>query len=162
MRNPIGSAHEPWVDEDGCTIMVKLLQMAETGEGTKPLHVHHDEAKAGAETVDYGAIADLYENDTTGEVVQMCWIDPDKEFPPDSKSEGGEELFILSGSLHVPSLTSTFEEWGWLRFPSKTTRETLKAGPDGAHIYRKTGHLTEKSLALEKIRIGEDEKLISQ
>ena len=27
VRNPIGSQHEPWVDEDGCTIMVKLLQV---------------------------------------------------------------------------------------------------------------------------------------
>lgn len=30
VRNPIGSKHSPWVDEDGCVIMVKLLQMAET------------------------------------------------------------------------------------------------------------------------------------
>jgi hypothetical protein len=45
VRNPIGSAHAPWVDDDGCTIMVKLLQMADTGEGTSPLCVNLDKAK---------------------------------------------------------------------------------------------------------------------
>jgi quercetin dioxygenase-like cupin family protein len=42
VRNPIGSKHNPWVDDDGCVIMVKLLQMAETGEGTTPIHVNFE------------------------------------------------------------------------------------------------------------------------
>jgi anti-sigma factor ChrR (cupin superfamily) len=28
VRNPIGTEHAPWVDDDGCTIMVKLLQVS--------------------------------------------------------------------------------------------------------------------------------------
>ena len=29
VRNPIGTSHAPWVDQDGCTILVKLLQVSE-------------------------------------------------------------------------------------------------------------------------------------
>eukprot|EP00797_Seminavis_robusta_P017133 Sro2559_g331280.1 Factor ChrR (124) ;mRNA; f:12829-13200 len=33
VRNPIGSEHAPWVDGDGCTIMVKLLQVRDNTDG---------------------------------------------------------------------------------------------------------------------------------
>ena len=152
VRNPIGSKHSPWVGEDGCVIMVKLLQMADTGEGIAPLHVHY-EADEGTST-DFGSVLTMYENETTGELVQMVRLHPDAHFPSDKLGEGGEELFIVNGSLKVEQ--EEFVEWGWIRFPAGPpldNRKTLKAGSNGAHVYRKTGHLMEKTLAMEKIQI---------
>jgi hypothetical protein len=161
VRNPIGSSHAPWVDEDGCTILVKLLQMSETGEGTDPLHVDVETAKTKTgRPTEYGTVVDLYHNDKTGETVQMCWIDGDKVFDTDDLGTGGEELFVLKGSLVLPKDSTPYSEWAWLRFPAGEIvkkRCGLKAGPDGAQVYRKTGHLTEKALSMEKIQINDDE-----
>jgi len=162
VRNPIGSEHAPWVDDDGCTIMVKLLQMAETGEGTAPLHVDLDKAKNDiGKTTEYGTIADLYHNENTGERVQMCWLDADKSFPVDELCLGGEELFVIQGSLQLPQNEETYSEWGWLRFPAgqaQAKRRGLKASSStGAQVFRKTGHLTQKALSMEKIQINDDE-----
>lgn len=161
VRNPVGSEHEPWVDDDGCTILVKLLQMADTGEGTTPLHVNVQEAKTKmGRTTEYGTVVDLYHNGQTGEIVQMCWLDGDKTFAVDTLCEGGEELFVIEGSLRLGD--ETYSEWGWLRLPAETPsarRLELKAGPQGAQVYRKTGHLTEKALSMEKIQINEDETI---
>lgn len=163
VRNPIGSEHEPWVDEDGCTIMVKLLQMADTGEGITPLCVNLGKAKTESSTeVSYGRVSELYRNDQTGEVVEMCWVDADHTFNTDAKAvDGGEELFVLSGSIKYAD--EAFGRWDWLRFPVGSTEErlTLKGGPGGAQVYRKTGHLTDMALSLEKIRIGDVESVIS-
>lgn len=162
VRNPIGSAHAPWVDDDGCTIMVKLLQMAETeGEGTEPLHIDLGEEKvARGKKVDYGTVLDLYNNSYTGEHVEMCWVDPGKELPSNEKSEKeGEELFILDGSLKLGD-SDEYSKWGWLRFPRESAasdnhRADLKAGDSGAQVYRKIGHLTEEAMKKEKIQISE-------
>lgn len=164
VRNPIGSKHAPWVDADGCTIMVKLLQMAETaGEGTQPLHINLDTTKR--QKVAFGSIAELYRNEHTGELVQMCWLDAGATFAADTKSTGGEELFVLSGSLMIPG-ESTLVEWGWARFPcvqeGASQRTTLTAGPNGAQVYRKTGHLTPQALRMEKIRINDDETIAGE
>lgn len=163
VRNPIGSEHSPWVDEDGCTIMVKLLQMADTGEGLKPLHIDLAQVKQESSIeVSFGRVSELYHNVQTGEHVEMCWIDADRDIASDSRAlDGGEELFVLDGHLKLSG--EVFGRWDWLRFPVGTTenRKTLKAGPDGAQVYRKTGHLTEKALAMEKIQIGDDENVIS-
>ena len=161
VRNPIGSEHEPWVDDDGCTIMVKLLQMAETaGESKAPLHVNLELARTElGQTTEYGTMAELYRNAQTGEVVHMCWLDDNKVFSIDELSTGGEELFILKGSLLFGD-DDVYKEWGWLRFPPGEPlpqRLQLKAGPQGAQVYRKTGHLTETALSMEKIQINEDE-----
>ena len=159
VRNPIGSEHEPWVDDDGCTIMVKLLQMAETGEGTKSIHINLEKAKTEkGKGTEYGTIADLYRNEQTGETVQMCWLESDRKFAVDDLCKGGEELFVIQGSLKLAD--DSYHEWGWLRFPAETPshqRVQLMSGPQGAQVFRKTGHLTEKALSMEKIQINEDE-----
>jgi hypothetical protein len=163
VRNPIGSEHAPWVDADGCTIMVKLLQMADTGEGTTPFHVNLDTAKTdNSIDVSYGRVSELYRNDSTGEVVEMCWVNADQTFATDAKaSKGGEEMFIMNGSICLSD--EEFGRWDWLRFPVGSIKERPKliAGPSGAQVYRKTGHLTDKPLSMERIRIGDDETVIA-
>lgn len=158
VRNPIDSKHAPWVDEDGCTIMVKLLQMADTGEGTDPLHVNLKEAKSKDGIItDFGTRLELYKNDQTGERVQMFWVNPDAKLPSDKGGQsGGEELFVMNGSLELDG--AEYSKWGWLRFPVGGTpeRASMKASKEGAQVYRKTGHLTDKALSMEKMQIQEE------
>lgn len=158
VRNPIGSKHAPWVDEDGCTIMVKLLQMAE-GQEKEPLHVDLEKGKvSNGKKADFGTTLDLYNNEFTGEHVEMCWVDPNKPFQSTEKGlKEGEELFVMDGSLMLES--DEYVKWGWLRFPAdadRNHRSKLTAGPQGAQVFRKVGHLTEEAMKKEKIQISED------
>ena len=170
VRNPIGTEHEPWVEDDGCTIIVKLLQMNEPTQPEIIMHTQFDQAKHDiGQQVEYGTVAQIYTNDETGEIVESCWINPGASLPADMKCIGGEELFILSGSLQLNDRhyggNDTYQKWGWLRFPPIIEGETwqrrqlLIAGLNGAHVYRKTGHLTEKARAMEKIHINDDESV---
>lgn len=158
VRNPIGSKHAPWVDDDGCTIMVKLLQMADTDEGTDPLHIDLESAKEqNGISTESGTILELYRNEQTGERVQMHWLNPNSSIPCDDEALNGEEYFILQGSLELNG--DTYSKWGWIRYPpggGTEGRASLRAGDDGAQVYRKTGHLTAKTLRMEKIQIAED------
>eukprot|EP00965_Chrysotila_dentata_P118346 3911880-Pleurochrysis_carterae.AAC.3 len=155
VRNPIGSKHAPWVDEDGCTIMVKLLQMAETGEGTSPLHVDFGKTKSEqAQQTPFGSKSRLYSNEKTGEVVEALWAHADASIPADELALKGEEIFVVDGSIALDG--EAFERWGWCRFPAappSDKRLSLKAGPVGATLYRKTGHLTEEAMRMERIKI---------
>jgi quercetin dioxygenase-like cupin family protein len=166
VRNPIGSKHSPWVDEDGCTIMVKLLQMVETeGEGVEPLHVRYDKDHEDRRSTDWGSRLDMYHNELSGERVSMCWVDPNQELPTNVYCADGEELFVVDGSF-VLSDGTAYNKWAWLRFPPATEevaeRKGLKAGPQGAQIYRKTGHLTETAMAMEKIQISMETEEVLQ
>lgn len=147
VRNPVNTAHEPWVDDDGCVIFVKLLQMTDPQHDVlkdESLHVNYDggggsDVDAKTEKTGFGSVLDMYCNPTSGEHVSMCWIDPDTTFPlqGDDGHSGGEELFIVRGSLELSStggddednddkerVAETYTEWGWLRFPPTTTTTT--------------------------------------
>lgn len=167
VRNPIGTEHAPWVDNDGCTIFVKLLQMGDTD--AKPLYVNLDtEKEQRGKPAPYGTVLELYRNPYTGEVVEMCWMDPGAIVVPhndnvqgQSSSVGGEELFIVEGSVCLGD--DCYGKWGWLRFPAGHhhdglfRRHPVVAGRSGAKVFRKTGHLTAHALSLAKIHIQEDD-----
>jgi hypothetical protein len=162
VRNPIGSEHAPWVDADGCTIFVKLLQMAEDDPlGTAPHHVNLETAKSQlGRTTQYGTIAQIYDNVHTGEVVEIGWLQSHAVFPVDKKCSQGEEIFVISGSVQYRS--DPYTEWDWFRFPANARccrSEGIIAGETGAILYRKTGHLTEKALSMEKIQIREEDQV---
>jgi ChrR Cupin-like domain len=160
VRNPIGSQHAPWVDDDGCTIFVKLLQMADTDESVAPLHVDLSTAKKDrGRTTPFGVVVDLYSNGKTGEAVEMCWLHAGATLLDDNERGllGGEELFVVDGSLYWNKVE--YERWGWLRFPvaeSSSRRSDIVAGSAGAQVFRKTGHLTAHALSMEKIQIHDD------
>lgn len=159
VRNPIGSKHSPWVDEDGCVIMVKLLQMADTGEGTTPLHVNFETDTGDATR--YGSVLNMYKNDKTCEQVQMCFVKPNECLPSDEAAACGEELFIYDGSLKIGD--NEYTEWGWMRFPigaGDSSRDQVKAGANGAKVYRKTGHLTDTAMSMEKIQIDPETETV--
>jgi hypothetical protein len=171
VRNPVDSVHAPWVEDDGCTIFVKLLQMAEeTEKDVKPLYVNWGQAKSSpeAQTTAYGVQVQMYHNAHTGERVHICWMDAGKELTFENQwSCGGEELFVISGSVLAPGQDQAeheqeeYHEWGWLRYPPGASRSAVTAGRQGAVLYRKTGHLTSQALSLEKIQIDpESEKVV--
>jgi ChrR Cupin-like domain len=162
VRNPIGSNHAPFVKENGCTILVKLLQMADPGEtssdttkGSRSVSV--EVSLSQATKIATGAIQELYQNEWTGERVQVCWVDPDTLIPP-PRNNDGEELLVMGGTLLLDE--EKFVEWDWLRFPagcdSSTRSSMLRSGPAGAQLWRKTGHLTPRALSLEKVKIPPD------
>jgi len=124
VRNPPTTSHTPG-SEEGCTIFVKLWQfdtedrnqfridMAATAEGGQA--VLHKDAQ---ETVTYHAL-------TSGAVL----TDPLK---------GGGEVLVLSGSLTEGD--DTLVKGGWLRLPEAASLNAV-AGPDGANVWMKSGHL---------------------
>lgn len=124
VRNPPTTSHTPGSVE-GCTIFVKLWQfdmedrnqfrvdMAAAAEAGHA--VLHTDAR---ETVSFHDLA-------PGAVL----TDPLK---------GGGELLVLSGSLSEGG--ERLGKGGWLRLPEAASLEAV-AGPDGATVWMKTGHL---------------------
>ena len=106
-------------------------------------------------------IQELYQNEWTGERVQVCWVSPDTLVPPPPNNDG-DELLVMDGTLLLDD--ETFVAWDWLRFPagdgSSTRRSLLRSGPTGAQLWRKTGHLSPRALSLEKVKIPPDDGLV--
>lgn len=122
VRNPPTTSHTPGAEE-GCIIFVKLWQfdmddrtqfrrdMAANGA----MSVLHEDA---FERVTYHGLA-------AGEVLSDATI-------------GGAEVLVFDGSLTEGRDTLT--KGGWLRVPDGMGLRA-KAGPEGARVWMKTGHL---------------------
>ncbi len=124
VRNPPTSAHTPGSAE-GCTIFVKLWQF--DMEDRHQIRVEMAEAAQDGTAV---LIEDARERVTYHQ-----------QAPGQSLSDpldGGGELLVLSGSLSEGG--DTLQKGGWLRLP-ETARLEAEAGPDGATVWMKTGHL---------------------
>ena len=124
VRNPPTTSHTPGSDE-GCTIFVKLWQfdMEDRNQFRVDMAAAADSGQAvlhrdAQETVSYHNLA-------PGEVM----ADP---------LTGGGEVLVLSGTLTEGD--DTLGKGGWLRLP-ETASLTAVAGPDGATVWMKTGHL---------------------
>ena len=60
------------------------------------------------------------------------------DLPLDAR--GGSEVFVIAGTLSEGG--DTLSRWDWLRLPTGGMT-TLTAGPDGAEVWIKSGHLRE-------------------
>ncbi|WP_299744970.1 cupin domain-containing protein [uncultured Tateyamaria sp.] len=132
VRNPPTSRHTP-SSAPGATIFVKLWQF-------DPEDRHHvsidmntaetmeDPARDGVST------ATLFE-DANELVAFEVWA-PGASHALDAKD--GAEVLVLDGSLSDGDATMGARDW--LRFPPGS-KATLKAGPEGAQLWVKTGHL---------------------
>ena len=132
VRNPPGSRHTPRT-EPGCTILVKLRQM----KPTETARVVIDTSAAHWEADGTGlSRLPLHEAADAGERVALERLAPDAHLA-DAGCPGGEEIFLLSGSLR--------DEYGnygagdWIRNPDGFRRNL--ASPDGATYWVKRGHL---------------------
>lgn len=134
VRNPPTSSHTP-ASAPGCTILVKLWQF-EPGDRTE---VRLDSSgippvpavgRPGVELVP------LF-RDAREEVRLEHWA-PGAEVALDLP--GGLELLVLEGGFTEGG--EAFEPWSWLRLPPGA-RLAAQAGPQGARLWVKTGHLAE-------------------
>jgi hypothetical protein len=132
IRNPPHSRHTPG-SEPGCTILVKLWQFDPADRS----HVRIDLNKI-------GAVADA---ERPGVAVTPLFLDPRENvrmerWAPGAEvsvaADGGAELFVLDGSFEEGG--EGFRRHSWLRLPIGA-RATAKAGPAGARLWIKTGHL---------------------
>lgn len=131
VRNPPGSRHEPR-SRDGTTIFVKLQQFApDDGE-----HVVID-TKTQPWTA--GAVAGLQvmplHSHGPERVLLQRWAAGTRMERRDQR--GGEEIFVLAGSLEDEH--GSYPKGAWLRNPPGSVPERWSR--DGCELYVRTGHL---------------------
>ncbi|WP_050927484.1 cupin domain-containing protein [Aestuariivita boseongensis] len=124
VRNPPTSAHTPG-SKDGCVIFVKLWQFDPNDR--HQMRVDMFEAVSNGSAV-------LYED--ARERVSVHRLDAGEVLKDDLK--GGGELLVLSGA--VTEAGDELVTGSWLRLPDGAALEAT-AGPEGAMVWMKTGHL---------------------
>ncbi|PLS21097.1 cupin domain-containing protein [Neptunicoccus cionae] len=129
VRNPPATSHTPG-SKEGCTIFVKLWQFdpADRTQFRKSM------AEELGPTLDGVATAELHRDPR--EIVTYHHLDAGAVL---SKFDaGGIEMLVIGGSVFDE--TDTLEKGAWLRLPDGHPL-ALTAGPDGAKLWIKTGHL---------------------
>ncbi|MDO6479247.1 cupin domain-containing protein [Shimia thalassica] len=129
VRNPPTSAHTPG-SEGGCTIFVKLWQF-DPEDRTQFRKSMADELNA---PVDGVATAVLHRD--ARETVTYSHLDAGAVLA--NTDTGGIEMLVIDGE--VTQDTDTLGKGGWLRLPEGQAL-SIAAGPNGAKVWIKTGHL---------------------
>lgn len=129
VRNPPTTAHTPG-SEAGCIIFVKLWQfdMDDRNQFRKTMA---DELAAPTNGV---ATAELHRDDR--EIVTYSHLDAGATL--ENGESGGLEMLVINGT--VTEGGETLGKGAWLRLP-EGAKLSAKAGPDGAKLWIKTGHL---------------------
>ena len=129
VRNPPQSAHTPG-SEQGCTIFVKLWQfdLSDRTQFRKDMTAELSEPSDGVSTTE------LHKDQW--ETVTYSQMDPGSSLQ--MTEGGGAELLVIAGS--VTEGGETLSEGGWLRLPEGAGL-SVTAGPEGAKVWVKTGHL---------------------
>jgi anti-sigma factor ChrR (cupin superfamily) len=132
VRNPPTSRHTPG-SGPGCTIFVKLWQFDPADRS----HVRIDLGKIGAveDPARPGVAVTPLFRDAREEVRLETWA-PGTRARMDAP--GGAELLVLEGSAREAG--EPLGRHSWLRVPVGGRIE-LEAGPEGARLWLKTGHL---------------------
>lgn len=129
VRNPPTSSHTPG-SAPGCTIFVKLWQF-DMDDRTQFRKTMADELGTPVNGV---ATATLHED--AREVVTYSHLDPGAELVSDAS--GGHEVLVIDGQITAGG--DQLAKNAWLRLPEGETLSAV-AGPDGAKVWMKTGHL---------------------
>ncbi len=132
IRNPPQSSHTPG-STDGCTIFVKLWQF----DPADRTYVHALRHKLGAvadRDRDGVRVSPLYKDEH--EDVRFEQWEAHSEINIDAT--GGAEVFVLEGGCRQGG--DDLRQYSWLRMPVQSSVRA-KAGPDGACLWVKTGHL---------------------
>ena len=130
VRNPPTTHHIPRAD-DGCTIFVKLWQF--DAEDRNQFSV--DMNTMALDDVGGGIARSVLYEDAYETVVLERWL---AGASCSLSHEGGVEVLVLDGSVTGESVDLAKHDW--LRLPKGDSLE-LAAGPDGARLWIKTGHL---------------------
>jgi anti-sigma factor ChrR (cupin superfamily) len=133
VRNPPHSRHSPRT-APGCTILVKLRQMALSERDRIVL----DTASAKWEPADPPGLArlPLYRASDSAEQVMLERLEAGAHLPELNCSDG-EEIFVLSGDLADEH--GTYGAGTWIRNPAGFRRSLRSSG--GATYWVKRGHL---------------------
>lgn len=133
VRNPPGSAHAPFSDE-GCTILVKLRQMPDADRQKVVIDTN------AAPWIPTGLAAhwrqSLYASAVNTETVGIERLAPGTTIAA-RRLAGGEEIFVLEGSLLVDG--ATHRGGAWIRRPAGDA--AVIASPEGCRFWVKRGHL---------------------
>jgi quercetin dioxygenase-like cupin family protein len=133
VRNPPGTSHRPAAAE-GAVILVKLHQF-EPSDRT-PVHATLDPGRAVPLPGRPGVSAQPLHRDSREDVRMELWA-PGVEVELDLP--GGAELLVLEGGYTEGGVV--MGAWDWLRLPAGA-RLHAEAGPEGARLWVKSGHLT--------------------
>ncbi len=132
IRNPPESSHTPG-SEAGCVIFVKLWQFAPSDRTHVRLQFDKMEALADPDRPGV-SITPLYKDER--ENVRIETWDAGAEV--DVASENGAEILVLEGGFEESG--DRLRPQSWLRSPIGG-RVHAKAGPSGARVWIKSGHL---------------------
>jgi len=130
VRNPPTSSHIP-AARDGATILVKLHQF----DPKDRTQVQIDSGTAEWSDTAPGVETLLLHEDARERVVMEHWA-PGMGRAIDAS--GGLELFVIDGA--VADGTDALGQWDWMRLPVGSELNAT-AGPEGARVWIKTGHL---------------------
>lgn len=133
VRNPPTSRHTPG-SQQGCTLFVKLFQF-DPADRTQ-VRIDADRAAVVPAKRAGVALAPLF-SDGREDVRIERW-DPGARIALDLP--GGFEALVLDGSFAEGG--ETFVRHSWLRLPRGSTLDAV-AGPTGARLWVKTGHLSQ-------------------
>lgn len=132
IRNPPTSRHTP-ASADGCTIFVKLWQF--------------DAADRTFVREDMSQLAAVADPKRPGVTITPLFSDERETVRLETHAPGAEAAFTADGGAELFILEGTAEESGealsrhsWVRIPDGES-VALKAGPNGAKIWVKVGHL---------------------
>ena len=134
VRNPPGSRHAPYT-APGCTILVKLRQMPATESRRVVINTRRACWQRGGSDAHSRLVLHVAPNGT--ELVTLERLNAGATLPADD-CPGGEELFILSGSL--ADRESDYGAGTWMRSPAGY-RRAGRTAEGGATIWVKRGHL---------------------
>lgn len=150
IRNPPESSHTPRSDE-GCIIFVKLWQFEMQDRTQVRLHIDDAEPLEDAQ-IQFKPTEGINQKRLFKDLRETVSI---VQWSPLTVShlevEGGAEILVLEGELSHGD--SCLQKHSWLRLPVGVTAE-LKAGPLGAKIWMKTGHLSDVGQQVARLPKG--------
>lgn len=133
VRNPVGTSHSPRVGHQGCLIFVKLYQMDDDDQEQLAKDTNAGSWRPGRSAGSEKQHLHEYRQES---VALFRWS-PHTAIEP-HRHAGGQEVFVIEGSY-----SDEFGEYPagtWIRNPPGT-RHAPVAGPGGALLYVKVGHL---------------------
>ena len=137
VRNPPTTRHTPRTDA-GATILVKLHQF----DPADRTAVHIDTATAVWSEAEPAGVSVLPLHRDAREAVRLERWAPGTRVQ--AAAEGGLEAFVLGGTLTEAGVA--LGRWDWLRLPVGDRLDAV-AGPEGAEVWIKTGHLAAEAAA---------------
>ncbi len=133
LLNPEGFAHAPF-SREGCVLLVKLRQYP--GRDRRQITIDTNTAPWRAGTVPGVSLLPLYSHDDYPESIRLVRFAPGSLFP-DHVHAGGEEIFVLDGTL--ADADGRYQTGCWARFPPGSHHAPFSE--QGCTLYVKNGHL---------------------